>query len=216
LYVQFDADGKGSLSLLETSALLEELGFKMKTPFDRERFLTSIDKARATARKVGVENVGDADSPLEYWSLVQLIRVLMSSDKSVMDREAKAIAQTKFGQSEVDGFKEIFTSCCAVQAREEEQPPAASFGGEEGASAKELSKEAVQGVLRSLGMTLDAESRQRLDGKIDELNGLSRVDFADFLRLMRWMLETNFADIEGSVAQVVTKQLEESERQTSA
>lgn len=209
LFEQFDIEGTGIIGLIETGAILEELGFTMKTPFDRERFLISVEKAREAAQKVGVEDIGD-DCLLSFWVVVQLLRVILSRDEqSVMDREANAIAYTKFGAKEVHDFKDIFTSCLSqAQGAESEEllMTRAITGDDSVGGAKELSKDSVRGLLRSLGMSLDAESRSRLDNKIDELNSMGRVDFADFLRLMQWMLETNFADIQGSAAQVVTKQ----------
>lgn len=63
---------------------------------------------------------------------------------------------------------------------------------------KELSKDSIRRLLRSMGLTVTKENTCKLERKIDDLDSSGRVDFADFLRLMRWMLSTNFADINSS------------------
>jgi Ca2+-binding EF-hand superfamily protein len=70
-------------------------------------------------------------------------------------------------------------------------PPGAS-------EEKELSKDSIQRLLRSMGLTITKENTCKLERKIDDLDSSGRVDFADFLRLMRWMLSTNFEGINKS------------------
>mmetsp|Transcript_47483 Transcript_47483/g.109933 ORF Transcript_47483/g.109933 Transcript_47483/m.109933 type:complete len:476 (+) Transcript_47483:3-1430(+) len=198
LFAKYDTSESGSISLLDTGSLIAELGFALQTAQHRRHFLRSLSKARSAALALGIQDVGDAESPLSFWVLVQLLRALYSpaDDQQLPDREAKAIEQTKFGQSEVTDFRQIFLGCSA---------PGEARGSDPRCSTKayDLSSEAVRRLLHSLNVQLDMDSRARLDNKIDELNPAGRVDFADFLRLMRWMLDINFADIEGSVAKVL-------------
>merc|ERR1712178_563037 len=70
---------------------------------------------------------------------------------------------------------------------------------------KEISKDGMRRLLRQLGCNLSAHQREELEGKIAELDqlnhhGIPHVDFASFLRLMRWMLDNNFADINKAAA----------------
>mmetsp|Transcript_62123 Transcript_62123/g.172159 ORF Transcript_62123/g.172159 Transcript_62123/m.172159 type:complete len:840 (-) Transcript_62123:153-2672(-) len=213
LFAQCDPDGSDYIDLVATGLLIGELGFTIKTPQDQERFLKSLEKARANARAVGVENAGNASNPVSFWVLVQLLRVLSSDDdQHALHREAVAISETTFGQMEVDEFRKVFVGCVlqnrALEDESSQGQDAILWRNRGDASGddlvtKELSKESVKRLLRSLGMSLNLEQRQQLYCKIEELSSSGRVDFADFLRLISWMLETNFADIHGSAAKVV-------------
>merc|ERR1712113_1218051 len=159
-----------------------------------------VDTARIAASSVGVDDVGEPGSGhLSFWVLVQLLRVLFSrDDKRVLDREARAQEQTKFANPEVDTFREIFLNWFQrdkvfVDEELSNLPGGAPRTTDE--EVKELSKDCMRRLLKSMGMKLNTEQRNKLERKIDDF-GTGRVDFADFLRLMRWMLDTNFADIQ--------------------
>jgi len=66
---------------------------------------------------------------------------------------------------------------------------------------KWLSGDGIRRIVRSLGLSLSNESRAALEQKVNkfDLDDRGRIDFPDFLRLMRWMLDTNFAQIEGAI-----------------
>merc|ERR1712224_75104 len=99
--------------------------------------------------------------------------------------------QTGFSQAEADEFREVFMSWNEKDRMFEDDDalPDAKPDGfpvrvTPGADApKELSKDCVRRLLRSLGVNLDQQHRGKLEHKIEELNSHSRIDFSDFLRL---------------------------------
>lgn len=68
----------------------------------------------------------------------------------------------------------------------------------------------VQVVLfsRRMNMRLFVEQRQELERKVQSITGRqdSKVDFADFLRLMKWMVTTNFSKINEIAEKVVDQE----------
>lgn len=88
-------------------------------------------------------------------------------------------------------------------ADSDERVPAASvFGGE-----KELPRKSMLLLVESIGLQLSPKQRIDLDCKIIA-EGTSGPDgialnFGQFLMVMRWMLDTNFADINGAAQKAV-------------
>eukprot|EP00928_Gymnodinium_smaydae_P053268 TRINITY_DN37300_c0_g1_i1.p1 TRINITY_DN37300_c0_g1~~TRINITY_DN37300_c0_g1_i1.p1 ORF type:complete len:953 (+),score=192.15 TRINITY_DN37300_c0_g1_i1:45-2861(+) len=60
----------------------------------------------------------------------------------------------------------------------------------------------VRQVLQSLGLSVDSKSQETLQSKVDQLSGrdAGRLDFAGFVRLMRWMLDEDFVGIRSTSA----------------
>jgi len=209
MFAFYDNDSSGLIDATEVSNLLNDLGFKMRTVEERDNVISGIDKARASARSVGVDNVGkDGEGQVGFWVLIQLLRVLYNrDDKRVLDREAHAAEQSRFTTTEIEEFRDIFLNWWAheknFEDEEDENSPGAHGVQDEvevAAEAKEISKDGMRRLLRQLGCNLDNTQRGELEGKIAELDqvnhhGIAHCDFASFLRLMRWMLDSNFADI---------------------
>lgn len=203
LFATFDADRSGIIEAKEVGLLLDKLGFKLSSYEDRQKILEQVDQARMSAASVGVEDVGQPGSGhLSFWVLVQLLRVLFSrDDKRVLDRETRAVEQTRFVLAEVDSFREVFANWFARDKMFEDEaaanaPGAGNVPRSTDEEVKELSKDCMRRLCKSMGMKLNTEQRNKLERKIDDFGTTGRVDFADFLRLMRWMLDTNFADIQ--------------------
>merc|ERR1712217_863888 len=179
---------------------------------ERQRVLDEIDRARVAATSVGVQDAGEPGSGhLSFWVLVQLLRVMFSrDDKRVLDRESRAVEQTRFSLPEVDSFREIFVNTFHRDKVFEDEAEQNLPGGAQRLPCaaeeeiKEISKDGMRRLLKSMGMKLSVEQRNKLERKIDDLGTTGRVDFADFLRLMRWMLDTNFADIQTAAGKAAT------------
>merc|ERR1719401_2553235 len=94
--------------------LLANLGFKTVSTEDKLLLMQETEKARAAAVAVGVENVGepnDGNPLINFWVLVQLLRVLYArDDKRILDREARAVELTRFSATEVEEFRDVFMS----------------------------------------------------------------------------------------------------------
>jgi len=69
-----------------------------------------------------------------------------------------------------------------------------------------LSVCALRELLSTFGVRLSLEEYTKLRTKVVEIShGQGKMDFSDFLRVMRWMLDTNFADMNGRAKEVVDK-----------
>mmetsp|Transcript_144697 Transcript_144697/g.250500 ORF Transcript_144697/g.250500 Transcript_144697/m.250500 type:complete len:165 (+) Transcript_144697:2-496(+) len=71
----------------------------------------------------------------------------------------------------------------------------------------QVSASSLRQLLASMGLNLSLQQYQELKAKTFEItswngSGKGCMDFADFLRLMKWMLDSNFADINGRAQQV--------------
>jgi len=68
---------------------------------------------------------------------------------------------------------------------------------EEGRNSNWLPWDGIVRVLRSFGVSLNSKDRTSLEEKLSKYDrdDHERIDFADFLRLMRWMVDTNFAGL---------------------
>jgi len=202
IFAVYDRNKDGGVQAAEINAMITDLGFPMQTVEDREKVLAEIERAREAAKQVGVEDAGEAGAGVSYWVWVQLLRVLYRrDDRLVLDREARAIEQSKFSHGEVDQFRGIFLNWFENDRLFEAAAmtgsrPTAPQGLLSGEAPKVLSKDCVRRLLRSLGVTLSHGQRILLDQRIDGLEASGSVDFADFLRLMRWMLDIDFAGIQ--------------------
>jgi Ca2+-binding EF-hand superfamily protein len=205
VFSNYDVNKDGTIYPTDVSRILSQMGFKMGGKEEKDKVLGYVDDARKAAAFVGVENVGTPRTgKVNLWVLLQLLRVVYKrDDRRVLDKEARAMEATRFSKAEVDVFREVFQNWCLKEQRFEDEDSKSKAqqytrmvvaGGE----TKELSKEGVRRLLRSMGLKLDNADRRALEGKIDTLDTGGRVDFADFLNLMRWMVDSNFAGIEAN------------------
>merc|ERR1712083_266367 len=166
--------------------------------------LEEIENARSAAESVGVEDVGDEGEPINFWVLVQCLRVYYKrDDRRVLGKESRALEQSLFTQGEVDMLRVTFEQACQREALFEDQTEAAASGRRRsiatpaGYDVKELSKDGIRRLLRTLGVKVTEYQRKLLEGRIDGFETNGRVDFADYLILMRWALDANIANISG-------------------
>jgi len=71
-----------------------------------------------------------------------------------------------------------------------------------------LSAKYLMMLLASIGLQLNSEQRVEMDGKLRQImsgTGDHGLDFGSFLLLMRWMLDSNFADINGASKKAVER-----------
>mmetsp|Transcript_107314 Transcript_107314/g.256243 ORF Transcript_107314/g.256243 Transcript_107314/m.256243 type:complete len:896 (-) Transcript_107314:161-2848(-) len=193
VFAELDAQGSGVLDIKQIGPLFEKLGLPSLTTAEaRNTALSDLEKARSTAAECGVSDTGSKGEGVNFWVLVQLLRIQFSRDDGrVVEREAQAVSETSFSQAEVDSFRESFVSWF------EHQVNASTTQSQEKATqrVKELTKETLGSLIRSLGVKVNEDHRKRLDRKIEELNPNSIIDFPDFLRLMRWMVTVDFGGI---------------------
>lgn len=199
-FTELDSSGSGVLDIKHLGPLLERLGLPaLATAEERNLLLADLEKARETASTLGVVDVGEKGEGFNFWILVQLLRIQFSRDDvKVLDRESQAVSETMFSLGEVDGFRESFVSWFERQGRRMSAGSEAAEQDQSDKRIKELHKDTLVSLIRSLGCKIDDDQRKRLDRKIEELNPNSNLDFPDFLRLMRWIVTVDFGGINGS------------------
>lgn len=211
----FDEDHNGLIERNELARLLEELHIPMHTADDQRIFLKKVDHARANALEAGVlpEELGQDGFSITKATLVHLMRVIHNeNDCEQVEEEGRAMRESKFIPQEVNEFRSIFDSWSEASGRTglpsaqrpcddspASTPRASSLGIESRSVSLErfLTREGVLRVLRTLGLNITITHRADLDAKIASYRTPipGHLDFPNFLRLMRWMLDHNFAGI---------------------
>jgi len=199
LFNKFDADRSGIIDPKEVGALLGSLNFSMRTAEDRDNVQKSIEKARANALEAGIEDVGKGGS-ITFMVLLQLLRQLFSAkDQARLDREKDAMTETMFKVGEAKQFMEMFLNWYEKDKAFEESSGNAPVDSSEddkfSDKVKTLHAAAIRRLMATLGCKTDAKLLTQLEGHVKFLNEAGRVDFPDFLRLLRWMMESNLAGI---------------------
>merc|ERR1712061_902993 len=96
-----------------------------------------------------------------------------------------------FSDPEVDQFRQIFVACFHKVLEEDPRVQR---------SPQRLPYDHIRRLLRSLGLSISLRDKQILEAKIESLDENHRregaqLNFANFLCLMRWLLDTDFANI---------------------
>jgi len=183
--------------------VLTQMGFQMVTKEDRNKMLKQLDQARSAAKYVGVRDVGEMGSvPVNFWVFVQLLRQLYNrDDKRVLDRETAAAEQSGFSPQEVEEFREIFLSWWSHEKSFEEEPTEEELIEMPEPDSRQISKDGMRRLFKSMGIKLSEKDRMELEKHVAEFGHThGKVDFAAFLRIMRWMLDANFADVNTMVS----------------
>eukprot|EP00929_Paragymnodinium_shiwhaense_P013557 TRINITY_DN121407_c0_g1_i1.p1 TRINITY_DN121407_c0_g1~~TRINITY_DN121407_c0_g1_i1.p1 ORF type:complete len:813 (-),score=240.83 TRINITY_DN121407_c0_g1_i1:234-2672(-) len=199
MFNSYDTDRSGSIEAVETSKLLNGLGITMTTAKERDAVMSKVEVARDAAKQVGVTDLGSGGT-VSFQVLLQLLRILfMDRDKARLQRETDALAETKFTNLESSEFKQIF-SACLKQDREYRAEAGEVIEAEDGPQfVPSVDAEAIRRLLGTLGLQVKGAQAVELTQKVSELTlseGL--VDFPDFMRLMRWMMNKNFCNINGA------------------
>lgn len=179
-----------------------------------------LDQAWERALVAGVprEELGEGQGPrVTFWVMVHLIRILrLDHDEATAQHTTQALEETSFTQKEADEFREVFDLWVRRRAERagggsptEGSPsptgssPPTSPSRVESSAVGELAVDDVRRVLRSLGLSLNGRQRGELKRYLAGQGAEISLDFATFLRLMRWMLDANFADIRGASARAL-------------
>lgn len=199
LFEEHDLTRNGFLNGEEVTRLVMTLGFQLKTVEDQKKIVTQLNSAKKVAADQGL---CFEDGKVDFWVVVQLLRGLYRlDDKKTLIKVTRAAEQSRFQAQEVAEFQEVFLNWYQRDQTRYAGGPEPSQGegprDQEGEEIKALSKSSLLRLLRSLGLKIEGPNRSDFEKKLAELSEhpLSKIDFADFMRLMRWMLDTNFCDI---------------------
>jgi len=172
----------------------------MKTAEERDEVNRQIEEARANCLECLIDDVGIGGT-ITFPVLVQLLRLLYNErDRKVLAREKEAITEANFDNGEVKNFREVFINWCE-QEREFAMVEAQNAGysyyeeDEPGDLPKEIKREGCRRLLIALGLKLNQRDIAEMNSKLNRLHEEGKVDFSDFLRLMRWMMDNDFVGI---------------------
>eukprot|EP00913_Durusdinium_trenchii_P028541 g26769.t1 len=169
LYVSYDTKRTGTVSMEECTNLLASLGFAVRTVEEQQDLKQLLEQARQVAENAGVvfccKDARDRGG-VNFYVMLQLLQALFVNHEREAEQELIQVAdETGFIMSEVSEFNDAFVNLSSVYK-----------------------------LLRSMGIRLDNSSRAQVDQMIHKFSG-ERLDFHGCLRLMRWIVDVNFAQI---------------------
>jgi Ca2+-binding EF-hand superfamily protein len=208
-YIAFGADDNMRVSKGKFLWILMDLGVKIRTCEERNAIFEKVEEARHQALRAGVdscmaEDIGD--SSVTIWVLAHFLRLMAKGGEDEdEERETAAREETKFSHAEIAEFSDIFTSSFAEEGKHGSDRDANNSSqctllrkliGERDSDRRRCVS-SLRGLFKPLGVQISSDERRQLKAKVAEIScgGGASFDFPDFLRIMRWIIDTNFANI---------------------
>lgn len=190
---RYDRDKSGEIDNQELQKILKEFGWEPKTIKDQQALLGKLDQARVLAEEAGLENGTEAgSSDLMFWEFVQLSRILEKErDMAEIETMNKLMAELNFTAQEVDEFRVVFHDRTRPKSEEEESGQTPKKKG-----PALLSRDGLRRILRFVGAKITGTNAPELDAQMKKVeNSDQMIDFNGFLRIMRWLLDSNFGGV---------------------
>lgn len=193
----FDQNNSGDIDVLELEHVLREFGWQPRSKTEQIDLCRKIEEARSLSCEAGIPDVGEVGSAtITFWVFVRLARTLRN-EKTEAEEKLLEELQTEldFSKGEVEQFRHIFRS------RVTQFIEIAKVSGiAVNPSAEVLCGDAIRRLIRSMGLSASSTEKDALTTKMASLDARGRrenpeIDLGKFLRLMRWMLDVNFAGI---------------------
>jgi len=211
IFDKYDLDKSGDIDSKEIQLVLNDLGIVNRTREEQRAMLGQLDLARNKAREAGASGVSaEGSAHVAFWEFLQLLRLVrVKNDKEEEDRVAAAAQECEFKQQEVTQFREIYLqwskqSESIADPDEDGHRRSVNFSSAGGENAElGLTMDALKRLLR-IGLKLKISPRQHdeLEMQYVFITNKSRLDLPGFLKLMRWLLTSNFANVNETAAQV--------------
>jgi len=204
-FIAFGADDNMRVSKGKFLWILMDLGVKIQTREERNAIFEKIEEARNQALRAGVDSslANDiGDSSVTVWVLAHFLRLMaQGGEDEDEERETAAREETKFSHAEITEFSDIFTNSLAEEGQDGSERDANNssqspllrklIGVRD--SDRRRSVSSLRGLLKPLGLQISSDERRQLKAKVVEITcGGASFDFPDFLRIMRWIIDTNF------------------------
>lgn len=212
MFNAYDKNRSGDVDPHELLEILKVFGWTPSTPEEQQTILDKLDVARGAARKAGGHDVV-VDGSIGFWTFIQLARMLRNEhDCAAVERTALLNQELRFTDVEVGEFRQIyraaeqsFYSEASVCARERKGLDEDNLDGQppEAKQQKGIDRSAVRNLLQSLGLAIDYEHIRQLHELLADLEEDNMLHFEGFLKLMRWVLDTDFADVHSITANTV-------------
>jgi len=195
---KFDRDGSGSIEGKELLKLLEAFKWEPKSKQDREVLLQRLNTARQRAREAGAPQVSaDNSGEVGFWEFIQLARELHTLHEKAKEQALNQLMEEcQFNPKEVNQFHEVFSHWLHVDDEEAKDTVPEDDDPDAG-----LTRDVVRRVVRQTGMTFTPEKKEALDKRLDGLETVGLLRFHGFLKLMRWVIDSDFAEINAQLAQ---------------
>jgi Ca2+-binding EF-hand superfamily protein len=177
-FIQYDADGSGELSGHEIITVLEAHFPTLANDANRRPLILQLLK----------EADEDGNGSLDFGDFLRLMRQAKDiQDQLMIAKELRAIEETRFSPSEVLEFRELMIA----------------MRGE----STEIGFEEVHALLGAI-VPMGSKNMIQLRGMFDQVarrqagveGSMDKLDFPEFLWLMRELLDHNFAEIAERVA----------------
>jgi len=206
LFDRFDADHSGSIDVKELEVILREFGWQVTSREQQVSLMKKLQTARQKSMEADVEDLGhtgeDGELDVRFWPFVQLMRV-MKSERDLEEQELLETIQRdlRFSEAETEEFRTIFrmwvkkTKEAEFDGDPDDMPEEANPLG----AKDSLPRDGLRRLIRSLGCSITPQWQDTLDKQVAEITGDRRlgavIDFPQFLRLMRWLMDTDYAGI---------------------
>lgn len=194
-FQEFDKNGNGHLEPDELIRLMRYLNLAdaPKTKADQKALIKLLESARKNAYEAGINDAQrEPGNSISFYTFVQLLRLLQSQrEKGQMNRLNELMEELRFSKFEVEQFRQIFIRWARYD------PMHGLSSREIDTEVERLSEEQVHRIFRSAGVPLVGEGGhlRELRVGLEPLQSEGRLSFNNFLKLMRWVLDSNFANL---------------------
>eukprot|EP00931_Biecheleriopsis_adriatica_P049600 TRINITY_DN28698_c0_g2_i1.p1 TRINITY_DN28698_c0_g2~~TRINITY_DN28698_c0_g2_i1.p1 ORF type:complete len:1064 (+),score=233.60 TRINITY_DN28698_c0_g2_i1:80-3271(+) len=198
LFQEHDQRKSGKIGHSTLLDILQELKLTPRHKIDREKWGEELLQLIDEARELAVEAHGDSEDIIrdgqciDFYTFLQLARLIQAQlDKKEQARIEALCKELRFSALDCDGFKQIFMQWVglAFDGDETEVP-------HESLKMDVLTEPKIIRLIRFLDISLMGRCRDDLTKFLNGVMSPTRtLDFAGFLKLMRWMEDTDFGGV---------------------
>lgn len=191
-----------SIPVGEFIFMLSESNLKVNTADGRKDVFRRLSTAREDARSSGVpvDEVGDNEQ-VSFFACVHFIRgIVREVESAAITRENDAITSCRFSTNDAAELRHVFMEI----ARSKDKARRRNLGDllDFLTTLPSIREQDVMKMLRSIGMSISLTQLMELGTQIQDARSSmgiedddKKVDFVVFLKLIRWMLDTNYAGV---------------------
>ncbi|CAK0844087.1 unnamed protein product, partial [Prorocentrum cordatum] len=200
IFDTYDKNKTGFVGVLEMEQVLNMFGWGPTDKQEQTLLVAKMQTATERARAAGMPGAIGAEGETSFWVFVQLLRLLHDEQDRREDAQLRALcAELQFTEVEVDQFHQVFRHYARPN-------PDFITGLQRGVAPYLLPGDGARKLIRYLGVPI-GDSEAALEAKLASLDkkgrpGFPVLEFWPFLRLMRWLLDTNFKGINDCVAKL--------------
>jgi len=214
VFEMFGTDGSGEIDVHELQEILYYFQWQPKTRDEQAALIRKIERACALAEEAGIPGEMGVDC-MPIWAFVQLVRILKSEHEAQEERRITlARKETGFTERETEEFRTIFTDALEKEKEKEQDNqtvddsdanPVAGF-----IAVEQLEAKSIRRLIRGLGVHIIGKTGEKLYDQFQKYDPKGRrengtIDFANFLRLMKWLIKSDFGDINQTASEFLAR-----------